>query len=39
MISLAGVLYEVGLLPPSNSEQIPFVSTMYLYTSDLGWDQ
>ncbi|KAJ2922451.1 hypothetical protein H1R20_g14641, partial [Candolleomyces eurysporus] len=36
---LAGMLHKVGLLPPSNVEQVPFAYTMYLRTDTLGWKQ
>ena len=39
MVSLAGMLHKVGLLPPSNSEQVPFAYTMYLNTDGTGWEQ
>jgi uncharacterized protein (DUF2235 family) len=39
MISLTAMLHKVGLLPPSNSEQVPFAYTIYLRTDDFGWEQ
>ncbi|KAJ2924928.1 hypothetical protein H1R20_g12181, partial [Candolleomyces eurysporus] len=36
---LAGMIHKIGLLPPSNYEQVPFAYTMYLRTDGVGWDQ
>ncbi|RXW14426.1 hypothetical protein EST38_g11429 [Candolleomyces aberdarensis] len=36
---LAGMLHKVGLLPPSNSEQVPFAYTIYRRVDGHGWDQ
>ncbi|KAJ2925169.1 hypothetical protein H1R20_g11915, partial [Candolleomyces eurysporus] len=36
---LAGMLHKVGLLPPSNSEQVPFAYTIYKRIDSSGWDQ
>ncbi|RXW17941.1 hypothetical protein EST38_g7910 [Candolleomyces aberdarensis] len=36
---LAGMLHKVGLLPASNTEQVPFAYTMYLKADKLGWRQ
>ncbi|KAJ2917307.1 hypothetical protein MD484_g3094, partial [Candolleomyces efflorescens] len=36
---LVAMLHKVGLLPPSNSEQVPFAYTIYLRTDDFGWEQ
>jgi hypothetical protein len=33
------MLHKVGLLPPSNSEQVPFVYAMYRRDDGLGWKQ
>jgi hypothetical protein len=33
------MLHKVGLLPPSNAEQIPFAYTMYMNTDGTGWEQ
>ncbi|RXW16376.1 hypothetical protein EST38_g9475 [Candolleomyces aberdarensis] len=33
------MLHKVGLLPPSNSEQVPFAYTIYRRTDGLGWEQ
>ena len=38
-ISLTGMLHKVGLLPPSNSEQVPFAYTIYRRADDSGWEQ
>jgi len=39
MRSLAGMLHKVGLLPPSNFQQVPFAYKMYTRTDEIGWRQ
>lgn len=39
MVSLAGMVHKVGLLPPNNFEQVPFAYKMYLRTDTIGWEQ
>ncbi|THU90421.1 hypothetical protein K435DRAFT_841466 [Dendrothele bispora CBS 962.96] len=36
---LAGMLHKVGLLPPSNFQQVPFAYKMYTRTDEVGWRQ
>ncbi|KAH7905545.1 hypothetical protein BJ138DRAFT_1017569 [Hygrophoropsis aurantiaca] len=37
--ALAGMLHEVGLLPVSNHQQLPFAYHMYCQDNDAGWNQ
>ncbi|KAF8868074.1 hypothetical protein CPB84DRAFT_1697495 [Gymnopilus junonius] len=36
---LAGMIHKVGLLPISNSQQIPFAYKMYTLADETGWKQ
>ena len=39
IISLAGMIHKIGLLPACNNQQVPFAYKMYTRPDELGWKQ
>jgi uncharacterized protein (DUF2235 family) len=37
--ALAGMIHKIGLLPPSNIQQVPFAYAMYARDDPIGWKQ